>query len=119
MNNSAVFLPLGEEKEKEDEKTKQKVKVKEWNIMRYNFDTQEKTRVAKTIDGEEDFCWTPYETILMGSKGKLYMLEPKLEDKAEWKEVADYSKTVGDFYRLACSPMGNKLVLVSYRGAKP
>lgn len=107
------------EKEKEDEKTKQKVKINDWNIMRYNFDTQEKTWVAKTMDDEEDFCWTPYETLLMGSKGKLYMLDPKLGELAEWLEVADYSKTVGNFYRLASSPMGNKIVLVSYKGKKP
>jgi Tol biopolymer transport system component len=107
------------EKERVDEKTKEKVKEKDWNIMRYNFDTQEKTRICSTLPDEEDYCWTPYETILMGSKGKLYMLDPKLGDKAEWTEVADYTKTAGTFYRLACSPMGDKIALVSYRGKKP
>lgn len=92
---------------------------KDWNIMRYNFDTQEKTEVCKTIKGEEDFCWTPYETILMGSKGKLYMLDTRLADKAEWSEVADFSKITGNFYRIVCSPMGNKIALVTYKGGKP
>ncbi len=96
-----------------------KNKDEDWNIMRFNFDTQEKTQVCKTLAGEEDFCWTPYETILMGSKGKLYMLDTKMKDVATWVEVADYTKTIGNFYRMACSPMGNKIVLVSYRGAKP
>jgi Tol biopolymer transport system component len=96
-----------------------KFKEDDWNIMRYNFETQEKTQVCKTLTGEEDFCWTPYETILMGSKGKLYMLDTKMKDVATWAEVADYTKTIGNFYRMACSPMGNKIVLVSYKGTKP
>ncbi|MEP7265549.1 MAG: hypothetical protein ABI772_13670 [Bacteroidota bacterium] len=91
----------------------------DWNIMRYNFETQEKTQICKTMMNEEDYCWTPYETILMGSGGKLYMLDTKLLDKAEWVEVADYTKTIGSFYRLACSTMGNKLAIVSYKGKKP
>jgi hypothetical protein len=91
----------------------------EWQIMRYSFELQEKNPVCNTLPGEEDFCWTPYNTIIMGSKGKLYMIDPKLEDKATWVEVADYTKTIGTFYRLACSPLGDKIAIVGYRGTKP
>ena len=55
----------------------------------------------------------------MGSKGKLYTYDTTHGSKGKWNEVADFTKTIGNFYRLAVSPFGDKVAIVSYIGAKP
>ncbi len=40
-------------------------------------------------------------------------------DKKEWKELADFSKTVGNFYRIAIHPKTGRVAMVSYTGKKP
>lgn len=91
----------------------------DWKIMRYKMETEERMLVGPTLPGEEDYCWTTYNSLLMGSKGKLYIYDINQGDSGKWEEVADYTKTIGSFYRLAFSPMGDKLAIVSYRGVKP
>ena len=91
----------------------------DWFIYNFSFEQEDSIFICKTLPGEEDFCWTPSKHILMGSKGKLYMYDTALQDKAQWKMIADFTKTIGNFYRLTCSPIGNKLAIVSYVGTKP
>jgi len=65
----------------------------------------------------EDYAITPDGRILAGKDGKLYM--SNLVTDNTWKEVADFSKSCGSFYRMAVSPDGKRLALVSYKGKKP
>ena len=90
-----------------------------WGIYRFDFASGDTSFIMKTLPGEEDFCWTPQGYLLMGSKGKLFLADPSLKAKSQWKEVADLKKNVGIFYRIAINPTGTKLALVSYTGSKP
>lgn len=90
-----------------------------WTINRYDMETEEKTPICQTLKGAEDYCWTFDGKILMGDKGKLYMYDTKNETDPKWTQTGDYSKIIGEFYRMSYSPLGNKLAVVSYKGEKP
>ncbi|MFI5218815.1 MAG: TolB family protein [Bacteroidia bacterium] len=86
------------------------------SIMRFTYKTGSMYSVAPALKGSEDFTIMPDGNYLMGSEGKLYMINDSL---ADWQEIADFSKTVGNFYRLVASPDGKRIALVSYVGKKP
>ena len=92
---------------------------KNWLLYNFSFEKEDTLFICKMIEGEEDYCWAPGRYIFMGSKGKLFMYDPEMHNKASWKMVADFTKTIGNFYRIACSPTGNRLAIVSYSGTKP
>jgi hypothetical protein len=87
-------------------------------LMRFDFITQDRIPMMDLPAGVEDYCWGPDSKIYVGDKGKLWYYDTA-EETSEWKEAADFSKTVGTFYRLAISPLGNKIALVSYKGVRP
>ncbi len=90
-----------------------------WWIMNFNWDRFQVEELVPTLEGQEDFCWTPDGILLMGKDGILYSRDPDNAD-GDWKPVADFSKTeYARFYRLAVSPNGKKLALVTYVGEKP
>jgi hypothetical protein len=68
------------------------------------------------LTGSEDFIITPDDRVWMGNQGKLYEWNAK---ESLWQPMADFSKTIGPFYRLAISPDNKRLALVSYSGRKP
>ena len=99
-------------------------------IMRYNVKDGMMNPVAPMLKGSEDFAWTNDGKIIAGRDGKLFILDPgKLKEdvqsfepkaaEANWIEIADFSKSIGNFYRIAVSPKGNKWALVGYAGKKP
>lgn len=96
----------------------QKGSDKKNTIMKFEMATEERTPVCELPDGVEDFCWGPDEKIYCGDKGILYMFDTKAES-SKWVAIGDFSETIGTFYRLAMSPMGDKIAVVSYRGDKP
>ena len=85
-------------------------------IMRYSHKSGPVYAVGKVLQGSEDFTVMPDGNFMMGKDGKLFVLNV-FEKK--WKEIADFSKTVGNFYRLVASPDGKRIALVSYAGKKP
>lgn len=87
-------------------------------LMKFDFVAQTRTIIAEMPEGVEDYAWTPDEKILIGNKGKLYYFDTKSES-AEWIEIADFTKTIGNFYRMSISPKGDKIAVVSYKGARP
>ena len=89
-----------------------------WMIMKYEMATEDRTPICETLPGSEDYCFSPDGKIFMGSGSKLYYFDTKAES-GEWIEIADFVKTAGTFYRLAISPKGDKIALVSYKGEKP
>lgn len=69
------------------------------------------------IGKSEDFLITPKGDIWTGSEGKLY--SRNCSEGTDWKEIADFTKTIGSFYRIALSPDGKYLAVVAYKGEKP
>ncbi len=134
-----------------------------WTIKLYDGKSGKVSGVVPTLEDQEDFCFMPDGSLLMGSGSKLYHYVPpvalattarsqsshsttttgkgaansknasnaqpekpqdkkpkKKNDTGPWEEVADFDGTpVYQFYRLAVSPKGNKLALVTYLEEKP
>jgi hypothetical protein len=88
-------------------------------LMKYDMATEERLPIVELPEGVEDYCWGPDGKIYVGKEGKLYVCQPKEEELAEWNLVADLSETIGNFYRIAISPGGEKMALVSFKGSKP
>ena len=83
--------------------------------MRYVDLNPFRARITKTLEGSEDYCWTPAGHLLMAKGSELYRIRPGQDQ--EWQLMADLG--VGEFYRLAMSPNGNKLAVVVFQGDKP
>ncbi len=87
-------------------------------LTKFNFTTQERSPLAEMPGDIEDYCWGNDMKVYIGNGGKLFSIDTH-EEGAKWVEVADFSKTVGTFYRLTMSPKGDKIALVSYKGKRP
>jgi len=143
-----------------------------WEIKLYDAKSGKITDVVKTLEDEEDFCFMPDGSLLMGHESGLYRYVPPAtlitatssgrssqssaaaksapqqkgqdknavkekekeaaknankksgkkdeEDTAPWDKVADFKGTAVEyFYRLAVSPKGNKIAIVTYEDEKP
>lgn len=94
-----------------------KISDKEWKIRMYDLDKKESRDLIFTLPGSEDYDWGPDYSMYMGNAGKLYIWTPK---SGGWDPIADFTGTpLESFYRLAVSPKGDKIALVSYTGKKP
>ncbi|MCI4668342.1 MAG: hypothetical protein MRZ79_09400 [Bacteroidia bacterium] len=89
----------------------QKETEDDWYIKTWAPSTGEVKKLARTLDGQEDFCWTPDGSLIMGDGSKLYLRDP-YED-GNWKEFA--RPEVGKFYRVSMSPDGKYIALVVYK----
>lgn len=87
-------------------------------LMIYKMDTGDREPVIELPEGVEDYAWAPGGRLICSDNSKLYTVDPKSDDP-KWLESADFTKTVGTMYRLAVSPKGDKIALVSYKGTKP
>lgn len=91
---------------------------KDWKIQKLDLKTNQLTTIISTLPESEDYVWTKDGSLLMGSAGKLYTFSPG-KDKT-WVQIADFKGTdLENFYRIAISPDGSKLALVSFKGKKP
>lgn len=89
----------------------------EWYIKAYFPETKKSAFLIKTLEGSEDYAWTPDKKLLMGKDGKLFLCDPYTGK--DWKEIADFSLTVGSFYRVTLNENGSRIAMVSYQGKKP
>lgn len=87
-------------------------------VLHYNNAEQFSDTLVKLPKGVEDFFYAADGKIFCGDNGKLLVCESGSEKK-NWTELADFTKTMGNFYRLAVSPKGNRIALVTYTGKKP
>ncbi|MFM2208085.1 MAG: hypothetical protein RL213_2060 [Bacteroidota bacterium] len=85
-------------------------------ISTMNLFTGEIRKVINCIPGSEDFEVLKDGSLLQGKSARLYQAMP---GSAEWMQVADFSSSVKDFYRIAIDPTGRLLALVVYTGEKP
>jgi Tol biopolymer transport system component len=88
----------------------------EWAIFSLDIATNTMSKVVSTLKGSEDYAVMPDNSLLMGIEGKLYQW--RRGDK-DWTQVADFSSSVGNFYRITLNPAGDKIALVGFTGAKP
>jgi Tol biopolymer transport system component len=89
----------------------------DWGIFEMNILTGEKKRIISTLSGSEDFAIMPDGTFLMGNKGKLFQCDPNAG--SDWKEIADFSSVLGDFYRISVNAQGDRIAMVAFTGKKP
>ena len=89
----------------------------ETSLMTLDLETFESEFYFKGYKGAKDYVLTSSGELWTGWEGKLYSLN--LSDKKEWIEIADFTKTVGPFYRLALSNNGKFLAVVSYKEKRP
>jgi hypothetical protein len=123
-----------------------------WQIKLYDVKSKKITSVVPTLEEEEDFCFMPDGSLLMGHESELFHYtppasviantttrtytsspgsQPKQVDKKEdkkanknpndpWEVVANFDGTAVEyFYRLAVSPKGDKIAIVTYEDEKP
>lgn len=88
-----------------------KVSDEEWWIERLDPATGESERIVRTLEGREDYAWTPAGGILMGDGDALF----------QWSEAEGWSGVegvvgTGTISRLAVSPDGGRIAIVRGRG---
>jgi hypothetical protein len=87
-------------------------------LMIYHMETGEREPVMEMMPGVEDYAWGLGGNLFCADRGFLYTADPNKPDP-KWTLSADFNKQVGTLYRLAVSPKGDKIAMVSYRGKKP
>lgn len=87
------------------------------SLMNFDVVSGETNFYCDGMKGVEDYAMGPDGRIYCGNEGKLYAIDPNGSRK--WEELADFSKTIAGFYRLAVSPDGRRIALVAYEGKKP
>jgi hypothetical protein len=89
----------------------EKISAKEWVIKKFNILTRQISKVATTLPGNEDMCWTSDGKILMSGDSKIYWIDPKSD--IVWKEAKiESSIPLKGITRLATNTDGNKLAVV-------
>jgi len=86
-------------------------------LIRYSVLYETSTDFCEGLGDVEDYTFTPDGVLLAGKDGKLFSCKPG--EDAIWKEVADFSKSAGSFYRMTVSPDGKRLAMVAFKGKRP
>jgi WD40 repeat protein len=89
-----------------------KISEQEWLIKQLELKTHAVKTLVKTLDGSEDYAWTPQGILLMGKDSKLYQYDPK--KNRDWQEITDFASAgLKNITRLAVSPKGDRLAVVA------
>lgn len=81
-----------------------------WQIKSMDPTTGETDVLASTLEGSEDYCWTPDGTILMGQGTKIF----RWEQGKEWRLLADLSSQgISGITRMCVSSTGDWLAFVA------
>ena len=93
-----------------------KVSENDWWIKKLELESREIVPLIQTLEGSEDYAWTPDRSILMAQGSKLFKW--KSDKDQNWIEVADFKKAgLTGITRIAVNPTGDKIALVSNRVA--
>ncbi len=91
-----------------------KISDQEWVIKAFDVKTRAITSLIKTLPGSEDYTWTPQGILLMAKDSKLFKWNPAKD--RDWQQVTDFSaQGLNKITRLAISPKGDKLALVTLK----
>ena len=83
----------------------------DWVIKQLDLQTYKATDIAPTLNGSEDFVWTPDGMLLMCQGAILYQFNPMLSQR--WTILQNFSAYgIKQLTRLAIDPAGKKLALV-------
>jgi len=94
----------------------QKVTENDWWIKKLELDGRKIVPLVQTLEGSEDYAWTPDRSILMAQGSKLFKWKPQKDQN--WVEVADFENAgLTGITRIAVSPTGDSLALVSKKNA--
>jgi len=89
-----------------------KVYEKEWWIKQINMTNREITQIVQTLEGSEDYAWSPDGNLLMAQGSKLFKCDPG--SGPMWVVIANFAEAgIKQITRLAVSPSGKRLVFVS------
>ncbi len=93
-----------------------KVSENDWWIKELELEGKKITPLVQTLGGSEDYAWTPDGSILMALGSKLFKWQTQKDQN--WVEIADFKKAgLRGITRIAVSPTGDKIALVSNRVA--
>jgi len=91
-----------------------KVSEDEWWIERLNPRTGDTERLTRTVQGAEDYAWTPEGEIFMGKGSVLH----RWTVNTGWTEFHDLAGVgIESVTRLAVSPDGRMIAIVADRSA--
>lgn len=94
-----------------------KLSDNEWWINKINLDNHFVSRIIRTLDGSEDYVWTPDGMILMAKGATIYKWNP-LKDNT-WIKIKTFEEhSLQNINRLALSPNSDYFLLVSDRPDK-
>ena len=89
-----------------------KISGNEWWIKELSVSSRTESKVMQTVEGKEDYAWTPYGFVVMAQDSKLFMY--KTGHLTQWTEFADFSeKNIKSITRIAISPNGDWLAFVA------
>jgi len=92
----------------------QKVTETDWWIRKLELEGKEIVPLIQTLEGSEDYAWTPDGSILMAQDSKLFKWQPQKDQN--WVEIADFKKAgLTGITRIAISPTGSRLALASQK----
>ncbi len=93
-----------------------KVSENDWWIKKLALEGKRIIPLFQTLEGSEDYAWTPDRSILMAQGSKLFKWQAQKDQN--WVEIADFKKAgLRAITRIAVSPTGDKIALVSNRVA--
>ncbi len=88
-----------------------------WEIKELSLAPRKQTTLVSTVEGSEDFDWSPHGVAVMGAKSKLYFWVEHNEDR--WILVRDLKDDgLTAITRLAVSPDGKWIAIVSTPAVK-
>lgn len=97
---------------------KKNPKGKKHLVIQYNFISGVRDTLVETFEDSEDICPNPSGEIMTSFQASVFSFLPGSD--TEWQY---WSSTAGHrvlrFYRMAISPDGKKLAVVTYQGNKP
>ena len=83
-----------------------------WWIERLDPRTGAVTKLVRTLEGSEDYAWTPGGVALMARGTVLYAWDPRRD--RDWREVARFTETgLGRITRIAVSPAGDRIAFAA------
>ena len=82
-----------------------------WAIKELDPNTRKIDTLTETLEGSEDFAWSPRGLIVMGTRSVLYFWRP---DNDRWIELTDLgNRGLTSITRLAISPDGKWIAMVA------
>jgi len=93
-----------------------KVSENDWWIKKLELEGRKITPLVQTLEGSEDYAWTPDGSILMAQGSKLFKWQAQKDQN--WVEITDFKKAgLRGITRISVNPTGDKIAFVSSRVA--